>query len=924
MRQTLLDLKRTRSEQVVDSRTGMSGRSEADLLGLLVRGQEAFVTTDDLMLELFPDTGANESRRRLHLATLRRTLQDGGECVDVVAASGRRPRQAARGRSEGSALQRDGHAVAEPRGRTFLTGAIPEPNLPLIGRARDTEAASRGMLYGQCVTVTGAEGVGKTRLALEIAQNSAFADGVCWVSLEATNMPQAMLDVVGLQLCGDLSAGRGVFVQLKAQLADKEMLVILDGVDGAPLTAAELAEALLDAGDGIRVLATARRPLKTRREMVVQLAPLDVPAREASHGEILSSAAVRLFVAATRSAGSRFAAEEQNLAAVATLCRELGGIPLAIELAAVHGDPMDGLVRFAETHQQPLSAGANDDTPTPCRGELAAIIDLSVRALNDPARIALRWLAIFDASFSADGACDVLAAVGLDRPCAAKALADLVARSLVIRESPAQAPRYRLRNAVRRCALEMLDASAERPAATHAHASYLCMHFDRMRSHWRDTPIVEWLLDFQRELAAFRSASAWARSISGDATLAVKLAVVATPYLFDLSLVDECRTCASDALNILESGAHTLEEACQEKLQLLAAHGASIVYTHGPGPDARAAWLDVLALARKTGNREFELRALWGLWIIHRYAGEVRESLACAKEFSELCGEASTVPQKLIAARMEGISLHYAGRQAEARTILEPMIGADANEHLRWNIVGQQIEWRVGSLATLARICWLQGDGAKALELAEDALRAALQHQNAISVCYVLAESLVPMALLSRQFEAAQCALTTLSEMASRFGFSFWLVCSKAYTEFLGLVREGDARAISSAQTTFNQLRGVGNMAGFLTLAGQLAHSLMDAGRHAEALAIVQEALKRAEANGEHWYTAELLRIKGELCAAANHKVDAACLFSIAQDRAGLQTSHAFSRRAALSLATLWHEQGRTEAAIRSLEPFCI
>jgi len=923
MPKDLTDAKRTPSSSVQDYHTATSGLNEAELLGLFVRDRRTFGKSNDVLVDAFEVERDDESHRSLDLSKLSSALQACDGRVDTVALS-HHPRQKAAGRNcESFGAQRDRYSASGLRGNPPPRGIIPVPHMPLIGRAREMEALRRAMLSGQCVTVIGVDGIGKTRLAIELARASVFADGVCWISLEALSNPQAMLDAVEIALCGRLSVERGALAQLKTAFAGREMLVVLDGVDGAPLTAAELAEALLAASEDIRVLATARKPLKIPRETVLHLAALDVPPLSASNVEILDSAAVRLLVVAIQAAGARFATEDHDLETLATLCRDLGGIPLAIELAAalvgVSGR-VDCLVAVGEDS---LTARAEHATSNSLHNGLVKLLDMSVDALDNSARLALRWLAVFEEGFSVEGACHVLAAAGLDSSRAAQVLADLLARSLTVRDVSAPTPRYRLRSALFRRASVMLDHTGDRPAAIKAHATYLCIRFDRTRDYWSDSPITEWLREFQRDLGTLRAAFAWALSASGDAGLAVRLAVVAAPYLFDLSLVDECRKFASDALFVLDSGKHNPGEVLEERLQLGAALGASLVYTEGPREGALAAWQKVLALAVRTGNREFELRALWGLWIIHHYRGEIHDLRDCADRFRKLCGEGLSAPLSLIGARMRGIALHYAGRQHEARDCLEQTLATEASEHLCWNIVGLRSGWRLESLAVLARVSWLQGEVGKALRIASSALQMALQHENAISVCYVLAESLLPIAILSNEFEAAHRALTTLVDVSSRFELSFWRSCARVYEECLRLAEAGYPSDSSPTATIFGLRRDSGNFSAFVCLAGQLVRSMMEAGRHNEAMAIVQEALTRAEVSGERWYAAELMRLKGELLVCANRIADAACFFSIAQDEAAIQAAYLFSRRAALSLVTVWRDQGRTDLAINSLQSLC-
>ena len=221
-----------------------------------------------------------------------------------------------------------------------LPDAFSHPRTPLIGRAAE-RAAARAFLLDEAVpllTFTGPGGVCKTRLALAVAADvaDAFADGVVWVDLAPLGDPRLVPATVATALALPPAAGQIIPDELMRLLRLRQTLLLLDNCEHVLGETAALVATLLARCPALQVLATSRAPVPVRGEQLLPVEPLSLPAVDASLATIAEAAAVRLFAVRARAVRPSFQVETANAATVALLCRQLDGLPLAIELAAAH------------------------------------------------------------------------------------------------------------------------------------------------------------------------------------------------------------------------------------------------------------------------------------------------------------------------------------------------------------------------------------------------------------------------------------------------------------------------------------------------------------------------------------------------------------------------------------------------------------
>ncbi len=381
------------------------------------------------------------------------------------------------------------------------------------------------------VTLSGPGGVGKTRLAQEIAARAGatFTDGACFVPLATLRSADLVLSAIARALDVREIGDRPLTDALASALRTRNLLLVLDNLEQV-LEAAPLVGDLLVTCPGLKVLATSRETLRISGERDIRVPPLALPDLN-GHGTddaLADAPAVQLFVERARAARADFALSAENGPIVAAICTRLDGLPLAIELAAARvalfapAELLDRLDRLGGS-RLPLLTGGPRDAPTRQRS-LRDAISWSHDLLDRNEQILFRRLAVFADGFSLDLAeaimgmlgseCDVVDGVGA-----------LVAKSLLIRTDGivAGSSRFAMLETIREFGREKLTESGEEDAVRRAHAGIFLALAERAESDLLGTGRAVLLDQLEMEHDNLRAALAWADS-SGDSELLVHLA----------------------------------------------------------------------------------------------------------------------------------------------------------------------------------------------------------------------------------------------------------------------------------------------------------------------------------------------------------------------------------------------------------------
>jgi predicted ATPase len=394
-----------------------------------------------------------------------------------------------------------------------------------IGRA-DAVAEVAGLLAGsRLVTVAGPGGVGKTRLAGEVARQVAdrFADGVWLVELAPVQAPALVGAAVAEALGIPLVAGRPVAESLAGVLSRWQVLVVLDNCEHVLDAAAVLCAELLPAADDMRVLATSREPLGLAGEARYRLPPLGLPGLDPARAN--GSEAVALFADRARQVVPGFTLNPEAGPVVAQVVARLDGMPLAIELAAARVEAL-GVAQLLERLDDRFGLLAGGDRTAPARQRsLAATVDWSYQLLDPPGQRMFRWLAVFPAPFTLDAA-EAVAGGG-----AADVVVHLVECSLLVPPCTGLdgRARYVMLQTLRAFGRDRLTDSGEEPEAAAALAGYALAVAGRaaegLQTSSGELAAGQWL---DAEDATVHQAFTWA--LDHDPDVALRLALALAPW----------------------------------------------------------------------------------------------------------------------------------------------------------------------------------------------------------------------------------------------------------------------------------------------------------------------------------------------------------------------------------------------------------
>ncbi|XXF09690.1 helix-turn-helix transcriptional regulator [Pseudomonas sp. D2-3] len=405
------------------------GARALDILLVLVESAGKIVSKEAIIARVWPRTFVEEINLRVHISALRRVLGVCPQSRDYIT----NVRQ--RGYSFVAHVELVSQAENDAPHAPSELPTLPGRAVRIEGRERLIDELTRRLPTRRHITLIGPGGVGKTTVALRVAQQQLgqFADGVRFADLATLDEPARLAATLASEIGIAVPEGVSAQAHLQVTLANRHMLVLMDNCEHLVDACAALSEALLQAAPRLHILATSREALRTAEEYVQPLAPLESPPL-GSHLRLAAALrypAVKLFVRRARARQADFRLLESDVPRVAELCWRLDGLPLAIELAAAQLDvqSLDGILAQLGNHSYLSLLGRRS---TPARhASLQASLEWSYQLLSAEERRCLQGLACCDAYFTVADAQQALAGLKISDSARCAAVARLVALSLI-------------------------------------------------------------------------------------------------------------------------------------------------------------------------------------------------------------------------------------------------------------------------------------------------------------------------------------------------------------------------------------------------------------------------------------------------------------------------------------------------------------
>lgn len=886
------------------------GGRALDILTALVERPGELMTKNEIMARVWPNLVVIEDNLKVNVGSLRRALGDETGAAKYIATVPGRGYRFIAPVSVSSSPSAPGTVMSRSHN-------LPIAITNVFGRAATIDAIRRDLEASRLVTIVGAGGVGKTTVALAVAEQAlgSTKDGVWLVDLAPLKDPALLPNAVATAICLPAPSA-DVLTGLCDSLRRRDMLLLFDSCEHLIEAIATCVRRILAEAPGVRILTTSREPLRVKGERVRRLAGLATPPPSPllSAEEVLAFPAVQLFVDRATYALETFQLSDADAPIAAAICRKLDGLALAIELAAtrVHAFGIEGLRAQLDDRFRLLSG--HRAGPERHR-TLAATIDWSYDLLSDDERSLLRRLSTFAGAFSLESACAVASDDRIDRGRVAENLANLVAKSLVVAEAGEVEVEYRLLDTTRDYALEKLATNDELETARRRHAQHFLSRALVAEDQCDQLPRAQWLARYGSAIDDVRDALRWAAADPTHAALAVRLTVAAIPFWRQLFLVEECRVALDRALGP-PFASHRTE---RDELILRMTLGRVLFHTHGSRPEVKAIWEEALKLAENANDVSSQIQCLTWFSNHQGWACEFHAVIEAAERIRALAHASGDLSAADAAAMKIGLCRMYLGELDEARPHLERAIRRSTPPSWRAYALSFDFDPRVTSLGGLAILHWLQGRADQSIEMSRLQREEAEKSEDPITLLSAIVHVSCPLALEMGDVDLAVRLLNFFDEAAKKRELRVWNAMATCLRGKLLLTIDAPD-GLSTLRDGIAMLRDGGFRIRYPIYLAAYADGLAQKGETEAAHAAIGEAISFCGSRAQAWCRSEVLRVEGNVFRAEGNRADAASRYREAIDCARRQGALSWELRATISLVDHRRTEGGAERGDTMLE----
>ena len=885
------------------------GSRALDILIALVEQAGEVVSHRDLFARVWSDVTVDDASLRVQIAGLRKALGDGRDGARYITNI------PARGYCFVASVERSRQVQPLPTAGEdhFQSDTLPDRLARMVGRDETIESLCSEIRSSRFVSIVGPGGVGKTTVAIAVAHalTHEFQGGVCFVDLSALRDAGLLITAVASAV-GCLAQTQDSKQRLLSYLSDKRILLILDSCEHVLDSAALVAEDICREAPSVHLMATSREALRAEGENVYPLNSLEHPTSSPAltAATALTFPAVQLFMERASAGAARHALTDGEANLVADICRQLDGLPLALELVAsrVSTYGINGLAKLIGDHLMLVWRARRG---VPRHQTLQAMLDWSYELLSESERSTLAALSVFIGGFTLEMAQAIVPRLDRDGLQIANDIVSLIDKSLIVVSPGDGATFYRLLDTTRSYAALKAKEHDEGDVVARRHALYFAERLERFRppaAGGRD------LAAYTRHIGDIRAALEWSFSVSGDSSVGVALSAGAMPLFLSMSMLGECRRWSLQAIQAMADE----DRGTKLELKLQLSLAISSNHAHSDSSEVGTVLERALGLADALGHPEYQLELLAGLNLHLARMAEFGGSLAAAERYAAIAAQVDGARATVTAEWMLGASHHLVGNQLAAQRSYEKGFMAAAASGIA-EVHSFGFDHRVRALIGYARTMWLRGFPDQAARLAYQGLEVAERHEHPVSLCICLQHA-TPVFLWRGDLQIAEGLIDRLVTCASKYSLPNYEAGGAGLKGELLLARGQTQLGIRMLREALSVLRSERRFMLSSSVYRALAEGLAASGQLLEASNMIDGLLADARSGSGSFEVPELLRTRARvllLGSPDNWSAAEACLNESLQ-YARQQAAPGWELRSALVLGALWLDRGLVAKA-RSL-----